>query len=345
MPSTRPAHRRLPADFAASAAYPLFAFDPLRDRGWVLHVAPDDYRRAGFLDRRALRADMPGWEVTRPELLAAIGTAPPRLPVHWLFHIGHCGSTLVSRLLDLLPGVLGLREPLPLLALAHATGHPAERDWFAPVTRLLARGFDDTGAVLVKPTSTVTSMAERLLAADAGAGPGRACLLWIDLQSWLATMLRAPELVDATLSQAPLRAGGIDLPAADAGDPAFGLARVWLADQLRWRGLAADPMLAERITDLDFAEVLTAPAGVLARLARHYGLPVPDDWPTRVAGSGLLHRYAKDPGQAFDAGRRKRELDGSLERHGTAIEQAIDRVAAIVPQAERSHLLPRLRRS
>lgn len=348
MPPPAPARSRLPPDFASSAAYALFAFDPRRDRGWVLHLAADDYRRAGFLDRRALRGDMPGWEVTRGELTAAIGSTPAPLPLHWLFHIGHCGSTLVSRLLDLLPGVLGLREPLPLLALAHTAAHPAGEAWFGPTVRLLARGFDDTTAVVVKPTSVVTGLAARLLApAPEGgglSGRGRACLLWTDLRSWLATMLRAPGLVDATLAQAPLRTGGIGLPDAPAG-PATGLARVWLAEQLRWRRLAGDPACADRAMDLDFAAVLSDPAGAIAGLARHYGLPVPDDWGERVAGSGLLDRYAKDPGQPFDARKRERELEASLQRHGTDIGAALEWAAGALPADARDLLLPRLRPS
>ena len=40
--------------------------------------------------------------------------------VHFIFHTGHVGSTLVSRLLDETGDVLSLREPLPLRTLADA---------------------------------------------------------------------------------------------------------------------------------------------------------------------------------------------------------------------------------
>src|SRR3546814_19085261 len=77
-----------------------------------------------------------------------------RPPLHWLFHIGHCGSTLISRLLDVLPGLLGLREPLPLLELAMRSIEPDsptgrvsrdtfEHDLTLPLA-LLQRGFADT---------------------------------------------------------------------------------------------------------------------------------------------------------------------------------------------------------
>ena len=306
--------RRLPPDFSRSAAYPLYAFDAPGNRAWVLHFEAGDYRRASFLDRRSLgRRDISGWVLDRAELDALLPPSPPLRDVHWLFHIGHCGSSLVSRLLDLVPGVLGLREPLPLLSLAHGREDPAVASWEGPVLGLLARGFADTQAVIVKPTSIVTSMADRLLA-----GTGQACLLWVDLQTWLATMLRDAGLIDGVLSTEPLRlARQPALPPADT--PGARLARAWLVEQLRWRALSAEPALSGRLIDLDFAQVLRDPAPAVARLATHYGLQVPADWAQRIKASELLSRYAKDGGAHFDANARRRELDAAARQHAGGI--------------------------
>ena len=71
--------RRLPSDFSRNAAYPLFAFDPVQDRAWVLHFEPEDYRRASFLDRRAVQhREIAGWVLSRAELDAALDPARPR---------------------------------------------------------------------------------------------------------------------------------------------------------------------------------------------------------------------------------------------------------------------------
>lgn len=330
--------RRLPPDFSRSAAYPLYAFDPAEDRAWVLHFDADDYRRASFLDQRALgRRDISGWTLDRAELDAALPASPPLRDVHWLFHIGHCGSSLVSRLLDLVPGVLGLREPLPLLALAHGREDPAVAAWQTPVLALLARGFADSVAVVVKPTSVVTTVADRLLPTT-----GRACLLWVDLQTWLATMLRDAQLIDGVLSTEPLRlARQSALP--DASTPAARLARAWLIEQLRWRTLAAEPSLAGRLIDLDFADVLRDPAPVVARLAAHYGLGVPADWAQRIKASQLLSRYAKDGGAHFDANARRRELAAAAEKHADGIEDAMAWAQAALEATSDADLLARLR--
>ncbi|MDQ8050997.1 hypothetical protein [Luteibacter sp.] len=316
----------------------MFAFDPVQERAWVLHFEPGDYLRASFLDHRATQhREISGWVLSRAELDAAMAGETGRRPLHWLFHIGHCGSSLVSRMLDLIPGVLGLREPLPLLALAHGRGDPATESWRTPLVSLLARGFPDTRAVVVKPTSVVTTLAPRLLADG-----GRGCLLWVDLQTWLATMLRDNELTSAVLDTEHLRLASLelDLPATSDGER---VARAWLAEQLRWQHLAADPEHAPRLLDLDFATFLADPAASSACLAAHFGLEVPAGWARMIKDSGLLGRYAKDESVQFDAGERERELAAAAANHAGAIAAGIAWAERAIAQAGTHHLQERLR--
>ncbi|MFC3813450.1 hypothetical protein [Lysobacter sp. GCM10012299] len=308
----------------------------------MLHFEPQDYLRASFLDRRAVQhRDISGWVVSRAEIEVMLEAMPvpdsAALPLHWLFHIGHCGSSLVSRILDLVPGVLGLREPLPLLALAHGEGDAATDAWRAPVLALLARGFADTHAVVVKPTSVVTTLAPKLLAGS----DGKACLLWVDLQTWLATMLRDEALKSGVLDTESLRLASLDLdvPATSDGER---LARAWLAEQLRWQRLSADPAFASRLLDLDFARFLADPAGSSARLAAHYGLEVPADWARKLEDSGLLSRYAKDESVQFDATERERELASAAARHAGDIAEGIAWAERAITQSGARELLARL---
>lgn len=335
--------RRLPPDFSVNAGYPLFAFDATQDRGWVLHFDRDDYRRASFLDQRALQhRQIPGWEVSRAEVEAALSPPVSTMPIHWLFHIGHCGSTLLSRILDLAPGVLGLREPLPLLTLAQASGDPATAAWFPPTLRLLARGFDDTRAVVIKPTSVVTTLASQLLESHAG----QACLLWVDLQTWLATMLRDASLRKSALSTEPLRLIAlVDAALPPAAGDGERLARLWLGEQLRWRqlALAIDSQNAQRLIDLDFAAVLGDPAATSARLLAHFGLQAPPDWAQRIEASGLLTRYAKDEAQDFDALTRQRELAAAQALHHDTIAAGIAWAERAIAMLGTDELIPRLR--
>lgn len=333
-----PVSRRFPADFAVSAAYPLFDYDPTQDRGWVLHFTEQDYRRASFLDQRALgHREIAGWTLDRSELAALLPDASARPALHWLFHIGHCGSTLTSRLLDLLPGVLGLREPLPLLRLA-GSHHAPQSPWFAPVLRLLARRFPDTEAVIVKPTSFVTASAPSLL----DHSTGRACLLWVDLQTWLASVARDAGLRASILAVEKHRCGRImgTHPASTETDR---LARIWLVEQLRWRALVAGAEDPERLIDLDFATVLRSPARAISSLAHHFGPAVPADFAQRCEASGVLHRYAKDERHAFDAETRRNEISEAKRRHHDDIQRGLFWAEKALAAIGQNDLMARLR--
>ena len=97
-------------------------------------------------------------------------------PVHFIFHTGHVGSTLVSRLLDETGSVLSLREPLPLRTLADAhdaLGHvdsllsDAQFDRsLAQFMRLWGRGYATTRCVIVKATSSAGRLAAPILSAQ-----------------------------------------------------------------------------------------------------------------------------------------------------------------------------------
>ena len=72
----------------------------------VLFVPMDlaAYQRSIFLDHRISPAGEGSWQVP----LALLGPAeanPPQLG--WIFHVAHCGSTLLARALDELAGVDG----------------------------------------------------------------------------------------------------------------------------------------------------------------------------------------------------------------------------------------------
>ena len=82
---------------------------------------------SAFLDDRSLRADRPRHGVEWWHLAAAFPPAARR-DVQYIFHIGHVGSTLISRLLGELPGILSLREPLILRVYADRLGERGQSE-------------------------------------------------------------------------------------------------------------------------------------------------------------------------------------------------------------------------
>jgi len=106
-----PAVRFSIADIVNTPAYYPVTFDTVQDRVLLTRMSEADYRVSSFLDERMLASGMGAVWVPEAELAIASRQVKAH-PLHFIFHSGHVGSTLLSRLLDELPGVLGLREPL-----------------------------------------------------------------------------------------------------------------------------------------------------------------------------------------------------------------------------------------
>ncbi len=105
---------------AASPDVYLQKIDLARDAALLVQLSERAYRAASFLDDRILTPDVKGGWASLPSVLEAARAIGERKPLHFIFHTGHVGSTLLSRLLDESGCVLSLREPLPLRTLADA---------------------------------------------------------------------------------------------------------------------------------------------------------------------------------------------------------------------------------
>src|SRR3569832_1671214 len=129
-----------------------FAFDPGRDSLRFIRMEAQDYRHASFLDERLLTPTTRGQWVPFAEVARAMLAATASRPLHFIFHSGHVGSTLLSRLLDETGRVLSLREPLALRTVAEAydAGRPGLDERLEILLRVWERGFGDTAAVFLK---------------------------------------------------------------------------------------------------------------------------------------------------------------------------------------------------
>lgn len=92
------------------------------------------------------------------EALVALDSEPSLEPAGMIFHLSRCGSTLVSRLLGRLPGVVVLAEPAPLNALLGLEADRIDEATLIGVVRLLVRALarrrhGDERRVVLKCTS------------------------------------------------------------------------------------------------------------------------------------------------------------------------------------------------
>jgi hypothetical protein len=313
----------------------LHQLDPLGGRALLVEISQADLRRASFVDERILAGVRRegGWLALEGVLAQAAplaGNAP-----HAIFHIGHCGSTLLSRLLDHLPGALGLREPLPLRTLAElyeqqhlptARWSPSQVDHaLAAVLGLLDRRFDGTSAVVVKATSSCNALVAPWLLRYPGV---RAVAVHVPLAAWLATILKSPEATADALRFAPQRLAALH---ALLGDDALRLhehrlgevlALGWIAECARFANLARDAGIAPRLLRLDFEALLADPRALLAQVAAHLGIDAPAT-ALDAACTAELGRYAKATEHAYTPADRAADLAESQRRFGGEIAAGI----------------------
>lgn len=311
-------------------------------------------RAASFLDERLGLQGREGVWIPFEQLAEA------DFPAHadsraaaFIFHIGHCGSTLLSRLLDHVPDVLGLREPLVLRDLAterRTLDSPLarlhEQQWQALLhnsLRLWARGFSAQQRVVIKATSTCNNLIEPILAQSPHS---RAVLLHLRLEPYLATMLKRPgggldaqhaaparlEYLHALLGDTSIRLPGLQ--------PAEILAMGWIAELARFMRLMADPAISERLFLLDFEQLLADVPGTLDAVRRHLLLPQPSDSADGVERDSAMKRYAKDPNHAYSPDDRQHDLDLARHHFAADIAQGLHWADALI---ERHSLLAPLR--
>lgn len=322
---------------AESAGTFLQQLDLIQRRALFVRLAEPDLRAASFLDERLGLKGREGFWIPQEDLVdLAARVRPNASKAAFIFHIGHCGSTLLSRLLDRDPGVLGLREPLALRELAEAErelGHPLARlsstqwqDLFGATLALLGRRFSEGQRIVIKATSSCNNLAHAVLAREE---PVRLVLMYMPLESYLATMVKAPSGGLDALHAAPARLQFLHEVLGEDSIRLHGLqaaeivAMGWVSELLRFTRLAAAPATARRALLLDFEALLGDPAAHLDVVRSHLGLAqLPDDNAT-LAQSSVMRAYAKSPSHPYSPADRRHDLDLSRRMYGEQIARGM----------------------
>lgn len=291
------------------------------ERGRVLRIelSRPDFQRASFLDERILTPQSRGSWITLDELANETPAHPADQPaLHFIFHTGHVGSTLVSRLLDETGRVWPLREPLPLrtLAAAQDLGDPRVPSLVSLFTHLWRQVEGADEAVILKATSTAARAAPALLQATP---ESRALYLNVGAESYLATLLAgANSLTDlqghaAERAQRLARHLGSPEAVGEPSSPGELIASAWLAETLTQRELLA--RFPGRVLPIDFDAFLGDLPGHLRAILGHLSLPAGTEGIAMLRASPALRSYSKAPEQVYDAALRAAILQESRRVH------------------------------
>jgi hypothetical protein len=322
-----------PEEIARDATWLAQGLDPNQGMVRLVAMDRDSYRAASFLDDRLMQVPVNAQILPWPQVEAAVA-GEQRSDARWIFHIGHVGSTLISRLLGEFDGVLAVREPRLLRDLA-LSPEAVRASYLAAVPKLMSRTFSADECACVKATSFASEIAPQLVAPG-----GQALFIFAQPRHYVASILAGENSVKELQAlddyrRARLTSRGIALapPTTDAGRAAA----AWACEMTTLED-AASAMSDRRIEWEDFDAMLADMPAALLRVSRLFDFVVDEDRIAAVATGPLMQRYSKDPAYDYSARLREQLIEQELRLQGPQIEGAL---AMLSRAAEKSELLAR----
>lgn len=321
----------LPEIMASPRLY-LHSLDLEKASALIIDANPDFYRNAMSLDQRAPGPNARDAWVPLDTLWRHMDASENRYlaPANFIFHTGHCGSTLISRLLDELPGVLGLREPLVLRTLAaglHARGvhgGAAFEETFKRLYLLLVRRFSPGQKVIIKPASMCNNLASVLLAQNPA---NRGILLFVTLEAYLARTLAKSDttefdgFLDHRIASLKKIVPDLNLQPNNLSLPEK-IAFSWVAEAAHLY-LLSTRGLAPRLLLMDFDRFLAQKELHLQNILHHFSIPAEPQTVESLLASPAFESVCRQPGLANAPANRGAGLDASRAANAAAIKTAI----------------------
>jgi len=318
---------------ARDATWLAQALDPSAGQLRLIAMDRESYRSASFLDDRMLQQPVHAEIVPWPPVEQAMG-GDLRADARWIFHIGHVGSTLVSRLLGELPNVLAVREPRLLRDLALGRAE-ARKSYVPTVTKLMSRTFEEDEAACVKATSFVSEIAAELVPPSE-----RALFMYATPRNYIASILAGENSLIELRHLAQSRAHRLTAraPSPPAARSDAELAAIAWACEMTALEAAADAMPDRHIAWADFDRMLDDMLSELGQVARFFGFDADDARIAAIAAGPLMGRYSKGLEYEYSTGLRRELIAETSAVAGRQIEDAL---AMLARAAEKSTLLER----
>jgi hypothetical protein len=322
-----------PDEIASDARWLAQALDPAAGEARLVAMDGDSYRAASFLDDRIMQQPVDAHIVPWPTIETAAAEIA-RCDARWIFHIGHVGSTLVSRLLGEIPGVLAIREPRLLRDVALTPTAIRDR-YLAPIPKLMSRTFGEQEVACVKATSWVSEIAHQLVPAGE-----RALFMFATPRNYVASILAGENSVKELRMLAISRAQRLDtrVPVIGPAHSDAELAAVAWACEMTALEDAAERMTDRQIRWADFDTMLTDMPVALRSATQHFGFEASDSKLAEVGSGPLTGQYSKALEYDYSADLRRELIAEEERRQGPQIESAL---AMLSSAAEKSLLLAR----
>ena len=313
--------------------FPL-GFDARKDAVTFIRLSREDYSRASFLDARILTPQTVAHTVPWRQVAAAIETAKLTERCDFIFHIGHVGSTLISRLVGAHPALLSLREPqvLRTFALLKSDPGPTDQKWLpgefesrlGGCLKLLSRTFEARQKSLIKATSFVSELAVDLLSRTSAP---KALMIHASPETYLATILGGPNSRQEAITMTPSRLRrlqrrlGSDAWRVEHLSEGERLALGWACETSAL--VEGKRAAGERAMQVDFDRFLDNPPELLGGILHHLGIDATAVEINTILQGPDMRRYSKAPEHDYDAALRLAVLTEARTAHGAEIRKGL----------------------
>lgn len=307
----------------------------------LVELSAAEISAASFLDQRVLKQTTKWVWVPWPLVSDIFKKVPVAKPPGFIFHVGHCGSTLLSRLLEFADDTQCLREPLPLRTLAQDFAdagdgrsfltQQARQEHLQTLSKMWCRGAVNT---VIKATSICTD----LLADINTSVPGsKSIFMYNRPETHIATLLAGQNALTDLKGFAQLRLQrlqqktGLDiqLNQLSAGQLA---ALSWLSEtSSASRSLEAFP---QHIALLEFDSLLDRPHETLTRMLHHLDMTAAVETVEKAVQSPVLQTYSKAPEHQYNAQTRAAILADSRVKFRQDIYGALDWLEDLAGRSE-----------
>ena len=305
----------------------LFLHDFLPDAAVFQPMTEADLRKSIFVDGRIRHGNRPNFRVPLGTLIDqyAAHPAPPRR-IGWIFHIAHCGSTLLARALDHPGRSFVLREPLAPRRLGVLMGADREAGSsdagfakkLSAATAILGKRWDTDKPLVIKANVPVNFIAHEIMAADP-AGP--AVLLYFPLAKYLAAVLRTDSHADwvgkiydeLRIAGSPLVVGNEPTTLPEKAGA------LWFTQMKAFESLLAD---YPGTSSLDASYFFAHSSETIRAAAHQFDIDLSEQEIEEMVSGELFATYSKNPA-----------LDYEVEVRAAREREAIDRLSAEIGEA------------
>lgn len=303
--------------------------DLIKDNLLLVELSAAEVSAASFLDQRVLTQTTKGTWISWPVVADIFDKADTEQPARFIFHVGHCGSTLLSRLLQFTADTQCLREPLPLRVLAKDFAdagdgrsfltHQSRIERLKILSKMWGRGAQYT---VIKATSICSDLLPHIHSIEGGT---KSVFVYNRAETHVATLLAGENaLLDLKgfaqirLQRVQQNTGlNIDLNELSTGQLA---ALSWLSETTSVTQSLKKH--SEQVETLDFETFISDPEASLTRVLQFLEIPADEDVVQKAIQSPVLQTYSKAPDVQYNAQTRATILSDSRSKFGKEITAA-----------------------